>query len=83
MQAKQNAWVILALAALLAAGPIGCSKKEGVGERTGKALDEAADDIKDSAEEAGEAIKKGAKDVGEAVEEGAEETEKAIDDLKD
>ena len=83
MQTKRNAWVILVLAALLTSGPIGCSKKEGIGERTGKTLDKAAAEVEDGAKKAGEAMKKGAKEVGEAVEEGAEEAEKAIDDLTD
>ena len=83
METKQNTWVILALAAILVAGPIACGKEDGIGERTGKALDEAAEEIKDGAEEVGKAIEDGAEDVSEAVEEGSEEAEKAMKDLTD
>ena len=78
MENKQNAWVILALVALLAGGPIACGKK-GAGERTGKALDEAAEDLK----KAGEEIKDGAEEVGKAIEDGAEEVKEAVEEAAD
>jgi len=83
MQTLRNKWVMLALALVLVSGPIGCSKKEGIGERTGKSLDEAAAEIKDGAEEAGEAIKDGAEDAGDAIKKGAKEAEEAIEDATD
>ena len=81
MQIKGNTWFILAFSALLATGPIGCGKKEGIGERTGKALDEAAAEMKKDAEEVGEAIKEGAEEVEEAVKKGAQQAEEAIEDV--
>ncbi|HET6277790.1 MAG TPA: hypothetical protein VFG08_03310 [Candidatus Polarisedimenticolia bacterium] len=81
MQAKGNTWFILAFSALLASGPIGCSKGEGIGERTGKALDEAAEELEKDAEEVGEAIEEGAEEVEDAVKKGAEQAEEAIEDV--
>jgi len=81
MQAKGNTWFILVFSALLAGGPIGCSKQEGIGERTGKALDEAADEMKKGAEEVGEAIEEGAEDAEDAIKKGAKEAEEAIEDV--
>jgi len=79
MENKQNAWVILALVALLAGGPIACDKTKGIGEKTGKALDEAAEDLK----KAGEEIKDGAEEVGKAIEDGAEEVKEAVEEAAD
>jgi len=83
MQTTRNTWVMLLLAVVLVCGPIGCSKKEGIGERTGKSLDKAAAEIKDGAEEAGQAIKEGAEDAGDAIKKGAKEAEEAIEDATD
>lgn len=79
IQVTRTTWVILALAALLASGSSGCGRKEGIGERTGKALDEAASEIREDVEEAGEAIKEGAEEAGEAIKKGARQAEEAIE----
>jgi hypothetical protein len=46
----------LLIISLLFGGLSGCEKQEGPAEKAGKALDEAASDIRDAAEEAKEEI---------------------------
>jgi len=49
-------WMGLVLAAAIGMGTLTACKQEGPAEKAGKALDQAADDAKESAEEAKKAV---------------------------
>jgi hypothetical protein len=65
--------IALGLAAALAAT---ACRQEGPAERAGRALDEAAEDIRDSGEDALDDLRRGLDDAAESVEEAIEDARK-------
>ena len=65
----------LALGLATALAALGC-REEGPAERAGRALDEAAEDLRDSGEDALEELRRGLDDAAESVEEAVEDARK-------